>query len=348
MAANVYLTLADWGRRVNPDGNIDDMAATLSQCNDIFKDMLWRESNLPTSHRVTVQTGLPQGIWRRINQGVPFTKGTSAQAEFGIGMLEDYSRVDKKLAELNGNEGAFRMQEDNMHLEGLSQQMASALFYANSSVNPERPTGFATMYNTVSTSNAQNAVNVLDAGGTASANASIWGIGWGDMTTFGIFPKGSKAGLIFENKGDIRPAFDSNSNEYEAYTSYFKWEAGLCVKDWRYNFRIANLDTTTAGLKGVTPPDIFALIAQAFLQVPTMTKRSSGITETDAPDEVSPGTNFALYTNRTVRAFMDIQAIRDKNVLISLHEYAGEPTMMYRDVPIRVVDALLNTEARVV
>ena len=43
---------------------------------------------------------------------------------------------------------------------------------------------------------------------------------------------------------------------------------------------------------------------------------------------------------------MDIQAIRDRNVLLSSKDYAGEPIVMFRDVAIRVVDALTNTEAR--
>ncbi len=79
-----------------------------------------------------------------------------------------------------------------------------------------------------------------------------------------------------------------------------------------------------------------------------MTKRVSGITETDAPDEPSPGINPAFYTNRTGREFLDIQAIRDKNVLLTPKEYAGEPVVEFRGVPIRVNDALLNTEATLV
>jgi hypothetical protein len=346
--ANAYATLADWSRRVGPDGSIDDIAELLSQCNEIFKDMLWRESNLPTGHKSTIRTGLPQGTWRMLYQGVPFTKSTTAQITDGVGMLEAYSRVDRKLAELNGNVAAFRMSEDNAHLEGLSQQMATTVIYGNSAINPQRFTGFAPRFNTVSTTNAQNAINVLDGGGLGSSNASIWLVGWGDETVFGIFPKASRAGLLFEDKGDIRPGFDANGNEFEAYTSYFKWEAGLVVKDWRYVVRVANLDTTTAGLFGATPPDIFALLSKAVVRFPTLTKRASAITETDAPDEVAPGIQPAIYVNRTLREAMDIQAIRDKNVLLTPKEYAGEPVVEFRGIPIRVVDALLNTEARVV
>lgn len=346
--ANAFVSLADWARRTDPDGGIADIAEVLSQCNEIYDDMLWREGNLPTGHKTTIRTGLPQGTWRTLYQGVQYTKSTTAQVEVGTGMLEAYSQIDRALAELEGNVAAFRLSEDDAHLEGLSQQMATNMFYGNVAVNPQRFTGFSPLFNTVCSSNAQNAQNVLNGGGTGSANASMWLVGWGDRTCYGIFPKGSKAGLVFEDKGDVVPGYDANGARYEAYTSYFKWVAGLCVQDWRYVVRIANLDTTTAGLAGATPADLFALLSKAVIRLPTLTKRVSGITKTDAPDEVAPGINPAIYVNRTVREYMDIQAIRDKNVLLKPTEYAGQPIVEFRGVPIRINDVLLNTESQVV
>ena len=343
-----YLTLLDWSRRVGPDGSIDDIAELLSQCNEIFKDMLWRESNLPTGHKCTVRTGLPSGTWRALYGGVAYTKSETAQITDGVGTLAAFSQIDKNLAELNGDIASLRMSEDNAHLEGLSQQMATTIMYGNATTTPTQFTGFAPRFNTVSTTTAANAANVLDAGGTNSNNASIWLIGWGDETCFGIFPKGSKAGLVFEDRGDIVPGYDASNNPFPAYTSYFEWKAGLVVKDWRYVSRIANIDVTSLGLAGSTPPDLFSFMSKQVVRLPTMTKRVSGITETDAPDEPAPGIAPAFYCNRTVREYLDIQAIRDKNVLLTPKEYAGEPVVEFRSVPIRVVDALSITEARIV
>lgn len=348
MSTNVYPNLVDWARRADPDGSIAIIAEMLSQCNEVMKDMIWQEGNLPLGHKTTVRTGLPQGVWRAANQGVPSSKTLTAQFQDSIGELVDYSIVDKSVANLNGNVAKFRYSEDMGHIEGLSQQVASALFYSNEATNPTQFTGFAPRYNTVSTTTAKNAVNVLDGGGTANANLSIWLVGWGDHTTFGIFPKGSQAGLVYEDKGDVVPAYDSNGNRFEAYTSMFQFKLGLCVKDWRYNVRIANIDTTTAGLQGTTPPDLFALMSRAVVKLPTASRRLSGITESDAPDDPVPGIAPAWYVNRTGREFMDIQAIRDRNVLLSSKDYAGDPVVMFRDTSIRVVDALTNSETRVV
>lgn len=348
MSSNVFPNLVDWARRADPDGSIAIIAELLSQCNEVMKDMIWQESNMPLAHKTTVRTGLPQGVWRAANQGVPSSKTLTAQFQDSIGELQDYSIVDKSLADLNGNVAKFRYSEDMGHIEGLSQQVASAVFYSNEATNPQQFTGFAPRYNTVSTATAKNAVNVLDAGGTGSSNLSIWLVAWGDHTTFGLFPKGSQAGLVYKDLGDVVPAYDGNGNRFEAYTSLFQFKVGLCVKDWRYNVRIANVDTTTAGLQGTTPPDLFVLMSRAVVRLPTASRRLSGITESDAPDDPVPGVNPAWYVNRTGREYLDIQAIRDKNVLLSSKDYAGDPVMMFRDTPIRVVDALTNTEARVV
>ena len=340
-----YLTLADLGRRMGPDGNIDDIAEMLAQCNEIFDDLLWREGNQPLGHTGTIRTGLPQGTWRNFYQGVQFTKSTTAQVTDTIGELVAYSRIDRSLAELEGNVAALRLSEDNAHLEGLSQQMATTFFYGNENVTQAQFTGLAPRFNTVSLSNAQNAANVLNAGGTASSNASIWLCCWGEQTGFGFFPKSSKAGLVFEDKGDIRPGFDVNSREFEAYTSYFNWKAGLHIKNWQYFARIANIDVTTAGLAGTTPPDLFALMSKAVVRLPASGRRISGITKVDAPNQPAPAMRPAWYVNRTVRQYMDIQAIRDKNVLLTPREYDGQPIVDFRGIPIRIVDALLSTES---
>jgi hypothetical protein len=88
-------------------------------------------------------------------------------------------------------------------------------------------------------------------------------------------------------------------------------------------------------------------MSQMVLRMPKLARRNSGITETDAKSEMGLVVRPAFYANRTVRGFMDIQAIRDKNVLISHKDYAGEPVTSFRDIPIRVNDQMLATEATV-
>jgi hypothetical protein len=345
-----FLTLADVGRRLEPGGGkIADMAELLSQTNAINDDMPWVQGNLPTGHMTTLRTAIVQGTFRRFYQGSPYTKTSGAQVTFACAMLDDYSQIDKKLANIT-DVAELREQEDIGHMEGMSQQVAGAMIYGNSIANPAQFTGLAPYFSTVNPANAQNATNVYDGGGTASANTSMWLIGWGESTIFGIFPHGSKAGLTFEDKGDVVPGFDANSNRFEAYTSYFSWDVGLCVRDWRYTVRCANLDTTTnaGGLASTTPPDLFVLLSKMVVALPTAGSKVSNITKSDAKDNIAPALKLRLYVNRTVRAYMDIQAIRNKQTLLTPREYAGMPVEDFRGVIVGVVDQILNSEARVV
>lgn len=348
MATGQWLSLNDLARRLDPQGKIDYIAEMLSQANDIWDDCPWIEGNEVGGHKFTFRTSIPAGAWRQYLQGVPYAKSTTAQSMVGVGSLEGYSQIDRMQAEDSGNVQRYRESEDAAFLEGMSQTMAQTEFYGNTVVTPASFMGFSTFYNTVNTASAQNATNVIDCGGTGSDNASLWLIGWGERTIFNIYPRGSKAGLTMEDKGDTVPGFDSLGNRFEAYTSWFRQQGGMCPQDWRYGVRMANLDVTNAGLAGPTAYDIFVGLDQATLLLPTMGKGVSGITKTDAPDEPSPGIRPVIYANRTIRHFMDVQAMRDKNVLIGLHDYAGAPCMTYRGVPIKVVDQLTVTEDRVV
>lgn len=48
------LTLTDFAKRQEPGGKTPVIAEMLSQKNEILQDMLWKEGNLPTGERVTV------------------------------------------------------------------------------------------------------------------------------------------------------------------------------------------------------------------------------------------------------------------------------------------------------
>jgi hypothetical protein len=349
MATGSWLSLVDLTTRQDPHGKQAYIAEMLSQSNDLFDDLPWIEANETGGHSFVFRTSIPAGSWAQYNMGVPYSKSTTSKSRVGIGMLRDYSQVDKTLAMDSGDVETFREREDVAFLEGMSQTMAQTFFYGNSVANPAQFMGLAGFYNTVSTSSgAQNATNVLDCGGTGSSNSSIWLVCWGERTIFGLYPRGSKAGLVMEDKGDVTPGYDALGNRFEAYTSLFEQHAGLCPQDWRYAARAANIDVTAAGLAGPNAVDIFAKLAQMMFLPPHLGKKTSGITKTDAVEDPSPGIRPTFYCNRTIRHYMDLQAMRQRNVLLHLEDYAGMPCDTYRGIPIKIVDQLTTTEARVV
>lgn len=339
------LTLADWASRLDDNHKVAAIVELLSQNNEILEDMMWIEGNLPTGHKTTVRTGLPSATWRLLNYGVELSKSTTAPIIDTCGNLEAESQIDVDLARLNGNTAEFRLSESRAFIESMSQTMASTIVYGSTAVNPERFTGLAPRYNTVSTATAQTANNVIDAGGTGSDNTSIWIVNWGPETMHGIFPKGSTAGLIHQDKGEHR-VYDSANRPYWALVDHYKWECGLTVRDWRYAVRIANIDVSD--LNGGSAANLINLLVRAFYRLPTAAQSASPIQTSDAPSIVGPMGRTVIYCNRTVRTYLDLQAMNKTNVLLQMMEWNGKPITMFRGIPIRNVDAILNTEARVV
>jgi hypothetical protein len=327
LGANV-LTLADWAKRLDPDGKVPSIVELLSQTNELLLDMGWREGNLPTGHRTTVRTGLPTAAWRLLNNGVQPSKSTTAQIDEGCGMLEAWSEVDKDLAELNGNTSAFRLSEAQAFIEAMNQEMAATLFYGNSGTAPEEFTGLSARYSSLSAGNGQN---IVSGSGGGSDNSSIWLVCWGENTVHGIFPKGSKAGLVHSDHGlvTVETTAGIAGTRMRAYQDQWQWKCGIALKDWRYVVRIPNIDISNLVAKS-SAADLIELMIKGLHRLPTMRMGKC-----------------VFYMNRSVFQMLDIQR-RDDVIAggqLSYEKVDGVLQPSFRGIPIRVCDALLETEA---
>lgn len=323
------LTLSDWAKRVDPDGKVPMIVELLGQTNEILDDMLWVEGNLPTGHRTSVRTGLPTVAWKLLNQGVQPSKSTTAQIDEACGIMEAWSEVDKDLAELNGNTAEFRLSEAQAFIEAMNQEMASTLFYGNSSTAPEEFTGLANRYSSLSAANAQN---IVTGGGSQSDNSSVWLICWGAQTVHGIFPKGSKAGLQHKDYGEVTVETSSGiaGTRLRAYQDHWQWKCGIALKDWRYAVRIANIDISNLVAKS-SAADLIDLMIKAIHRLPSLNMGKC-----------------AFYMNRTCFQMLDIQRRDDTAAAgMTYKDVDGKIVYDFRGIPIRKVDSLLETESTV-
>lgn len=341
---NLALTYADWAKRMEDGYRVASIIELLSQTNEILDDIIVLEGNLPTGHKTTVRTGLPQATWRLLNAGVPTGKSTTAQITDTVGNLETYADIDKDIADLNGNTADFRLSEVRAFLEGMSQQVAATIWYGNQYVNPERFTGMAPRYSTITAANSATAANVLDAGGTASTNTSLWITTWGSDTLHAIFPKGKITGLQHRDMGEW-PNLDASNNKYQVYRDHFKWEIGLCLRDWRYVVRVANIDVTQ--LTGVSAANLINLIVRGLYRLPTAPSMATAVQTSDSPAVRANMGRVTINCNRIVRTYLDLQAMNKTNVLLRLEEFDGKVITTFRGIAVRTSDALVNNEARV-
>lgn len=344
MATGAFPTLSDLTSRMNGAKEIMKIGELLSQATPTLRDMPFKEGSEIMGHSFAYRTSIPRGAFRQLNSGVGFSKSTTGKATLSMGDLEAYSQVDRLLAEMSGNVEAFRTTEEYAFIEGLGQTWEETLWYGNEVENPSEFMGLSNFYNTLSQAEAQNATNVLNAGGVGADNASMWLVCWGLSQIYGAYPRGSQAGLATEDKADTTPGYDSAGNRFEAYTMWFRQMGCIIPEDWRFCVRIANLDVTAAGLAGPSAPDLFQLLSQAVLYPPTLSRETSGITEVDDPTGPSAAIMPHIYCNRTIRFWLDSQGIRNRGTLLTPNDQAGKPQTTFRGIPVEVADRLLITE----
>lgn len=322
------LTLVDIAKRLDPDDQVARIVELLAQTNQILEDMTFIEGNLTTGHRTTVRTGLPSVAWRLMNAGTIPSKSHTAQIDEQCGMLDAWSQVDEALAKLGGNPGAVRLSEAKAFLEAMNQELAQTLFYGAAST-PEEFVGLAPRYSSLS---AGNADNIIDALGTGSDNTSIWLVAWDPETITGIYPQGSKAGISHEDLGveTVENAGGVTGALMRAYRDHWMWQAGIALKDWRFVVRIANIDIS----------DLSVVANQKLL----LTRMADA--EERLPNELG---RRAFYMNRTVRR--NLRHGTNETVGagggITYENVGGKRVTMFGLTPVRISDAIVNTEARV-
>lgn len=336
------LSLADIAKRTDPDGMTATIAETLNQSAPILQDMPWMPSNLPTGHRSSIRTGLPTVSLRRLNEGVASSKGTVAQITDSLSLIETWSTTDKKLLDLQPDDAqAIRMSEAAGYVEAMAQKCAELVFYGNEADDEREFNGFDPRYNSLSGNVSDN---VLSGGSATSANTSVWLIGWAPDKIFGIYPRGTAAGLQHIDHG-LSVVQDGNNTvggaKLAAYQDQFCWDAGLVVKDWRYAVRICNLDVTdlqeigdgTTGKQELTDyaTNLQYHMIRATHRIPSLSNCRP-----------------VFYMNRTGMEAVDVMsaALSNANVF-QTKDVNGEAVKTFRGIPLKVCDQILNTETQV-
>lgn len=328
-------TLVDIAKILAPNGSIGQVAEILQEYNDILEDITWQEGNLATGHQLNIRTSKPTPTFRLLNQGVVPAKSTTGQIVEGCAIMEARSHIDKNVAELNGNTAAFRMSQDKAFIAGMGDALSDALIYGDISSDPEQFNGLATRY--YSLSGETTSAQVIDAGGTGSDNTSIWLVCWGADKVYGIYPKGSKAGLQHQDLGVQEVITNTTTGAtMRSYVSWFQWMCGIAIADYRYVVRIANIDISdleTASDSSDTSANILKYMSQAV-------------------DLVPPGGGYraAFYMNNRVRSMLRVKLLDKSNMYLTVADVTGASGLSRKELqfmgyPCRRIDAILNTES---
>lgn len=315
----------------------------LKQNNPILEDAIATECNMDALHRHSIRTGYPEVSWGRLYKGVKASKATMQQVDDTTGFMEARSEIDSRLLKLAPDPAKARLVDSAPYLEVMNQEMATSLFYANTLTTPEKFKGLGARFNLYNSNIPDpakpNVANqVIHGGGAGADNTSIWFITWADHATSLLYPKGTKAGVTIADKGE-EPVRDTDGATYYAKVTQFEWHTGAFVKDYRYNARIANIDVSNMLAGSV---DLWALLRQAYYRLFMV----YGVG--------AMGGRTAIYLNRQVLEVLDAQssdrallAANPNNTGLKQETIEGRVITTYRGIPIRMTDAILNTEALV-
>jgi hypothetical protein len=332
VANTSFPTLLDQVRRRDPNGAIARVVEVLTRRNALLEDVPFYPGNKETGHVFSSRTAIPgkaAGIgWRRFNEGVAPGKSRTTQVDETCGMLDGFSVVDTDLADLNGDAAAFRASEDLGFVQGFNNEVETAFFYSNVKNAPEEIHGLAPRFNSTTDPGGGQIIK-CHAAANGNDCTSIWFVAWGPDTVFGIYPKNMTGGLQHKDLG-VQPWDDGTGKKYTAYVTSWKWKLGLCVKDWRYVVRIANIDTEAAKI-GAADTALWDSLVKAYHQI----------------QDLRTG-NVIIYMNRTVATYLDLQSIgAAKNAGMTVGMVEGKPVNFYRGIPIRIADAITNQEAAI-
>ena len=337
-------TLLDLSKALGPDmRSVAAVVELLDEFNPVLQDASMVEGNLPYGMQYNVRRFLPKGTWRRLYQGVTPNKTARDQVVVNAARIEAYSEID---AAMPGDIAGLREDETRAKMEGVSQQISDAIFYGDNTVNPEQFHGLSPQYNSKSAPNGQN---IIDAGGTANDNRSIWLVGWDPMKVTMFYPKARTGydvptgalGIRHENKGRVTTEViegTATGGLAEVYRDHYVAEMGLCVKDWRYAVRICNIDVSDLKADRSTGAHIENLVVRALHRFGGNT-RSKG--------------RISAYADRNLLSLLHQQLLHDKRTYIPFNQAGGtsspDDTLAFSvgGLVIRPCDSLNRDEARV-
>ena len=167
---------------------------------------------------------------------------------------------------------------------------------------------------------------MYDAGGTGDDTSSIWMIQWAQDKACGLCPANDVQKGLRDFDMGLQYATAENSKETLVYRHELMWDLGLLVFDYRAVSRIRNIESSIANL--ASNATLWHKIVQAR-------------------NNFKGKETVWLYVSGDVFTQLDIMTADKTNVHYSDKNPWGRPMLMFRDMPIRKSDAILETESAV-
>lgn len=320
------VSLYDLQKQIGPDGRLLRTVQTLSKMTPFFDRMHWKTSNSPFGHVLAKETSLPQVYVRRINEGVPASKGGTDTTTEAAAIFAGRSKVDPVLARASGNAAQYRANKDDQFVaQAIPQRFERAVFYDDPATDKENLGGLTPRLNSLS---GKYATQIVDSqiAHSGSDQASVWAMVSGPNTVYGFIPLGQKSAIDYQDRGEVKSQ-DENGNEWYFLESTFEMHAGLAVEDPRYIARLANIDT-------------HAIAKTGKLLIEDLTSLVFRLRDLTSGEPM-------MFCNRTILEYLFLQAqdsVKNSTLRIDDDIENGKKIVKFMGIPIYLDEMLLSTE----
>lgn len=232
----------------------------MSEENSILDDTTFLRADDGDKLSTTFRNNNPHGTWTALNEGVPASKTGFSTAWDTCGRIKGRVEIPLETWEKTKDKEALWQMHVRALGQGMKEDVATALFYANIKNEPRKFNGLADFYDHYAkgdTTRKSYANTVVNGGGDAAALAtylattgnhlrSIWLINWGDTGITAFYPEVSRyCGLTVDEMREMQLS-DANGNPIWAKTQEIKWDIGLAVRNFQRAGRVCNIQLQTA------------------------------------------------------------------------------------------------------
>ena len=283
-------------------------------------------NNGPYAHKVNRRTSLPSGTWTKFGKGVASQASTTQVVTFNCALLEALSEVNANMIDSIGDAGAretARRQEDMAFVQGMTEQVWSALITGTTTSAPEKIDGLQQYLTTLSQTMVFDGGN---AGGT-----SIYVADFDTDACFFIYPPAvdrGQYGLVVDTSPDGGNGKVWTTEENDAtkkllvYRTLFQWWLGLVVRDELRIGRYANINPTVGGSNTFDETKMIEMLEYG--------KFRRGTT---------------ILVSKEIKAQMRIKLLAKNNVNFALHQgLGGVEILTFAGVPVFRCDAISIAE----
>lgn len=295
----------------------------IAKKNDFLDDVRWEEGIGLTSHLIGQIVSMPDITESADNQGYGTGKDEVINVDEFACEIGSNNPIDVRTLMRSPNPREFRSRKDDSHIVAHGEKLVERVFSGNRKTNPLQIDGLYNR-NFWAGSISSNGAYQLSAGGISGADMfDAWVIRHGEDAFKMWYPRGSKAGINIEDKGEL-PVLDAAGKMYFAQVTHFDWKFGLGIYDPRNIVRVSN----------IKPSDSAQKLEETLVR---------------AINRMRGENDIVIYLPSEVYTQLDILAMNKTNAVYTKEDVFGRKVTTFRGVPVRKVeflDSLKYTTAR--